>query len=216
MNLLEITEADIKRLISNKVSFGLMETRDKEIMGFLSFLCGKYIFYVFDFDTGTWGKSKDLNFLKHKTYSLPPSFKLPTPTESDIIAYLKASEVSPSRWPKVVQDWAKKHDGELVWEHQTADPESWAWTRFIANPDETLCSCIAHRLRADYGVKKEPEYEDLEVVALDGYYRVKGTGTRILYYYDVIGFIGYVQEDGTVSKDFTDASKVKYVRMCRK
>lgn len=153
MNILDITNEDIARLQENKIVFGLMDERDQEILKFVGgknaevyTRCGFSIF------------CKDYDFYKDNVYRIISGYHLPAPTEAEIIAYLKASEVPPSQWHPAAQEWAKRNDGEPIWEHQHADGKSWGKTSFITTGGDELYSVIPFRLRADYG--KEPEMED--------------------------------------------------------
>ena len=132
MNILDITPADIERL---KAMDGTDDftTRDREIRDVI-------------------GRE---NFQYISVCRLRPDYTLPAPTEAEIIAYLKASEVPPSQWHPAAQEWAKRHDGEPIWEHQHAYGKSWGKTSFITTGGDELYSVILFRLRADYGRKEE-------------------------------------------------------------
>jgi len=145
MNLLEITAADIERLKENKIVFGLLPERDREILRCVD--TGNVDRYC---HSGFYRCKKGGSFDPCAVYRIIAGYQLPAPTEDDIIAYLKASEVAPSQWHPAAQEWARRHNGRGIWQYKEFDK----WTdsgriygydgKFYTNP---------HRLRADYGRK---------------------------------------------------------------
>ena len=150
VNMLEITNEDIGRLQENKIAFGLLPERDREIFGFIG--TGNTDRYC---STGFYRCREDSIFQESAVYRIVSDYALPTPTESDIISYLQASEVPPSQWHPAAQEWAKKHKNETVWQVQLTSG-GWTGTSLVNSHDGNFWPLII-RLRADYGVKKEPD-----------------------------------------------------------
>lgn len=151
MNILDITPSDITRLQENKVVFGLLPERDREIFEFVGTeQCERYSF------TGFFRCREGGMFGGIGVYRIRSDYTLPAPTEADIIKYLQASEVSPSQWHPAAQEWAKRHDENGVWEGQLTTGV-WTKTVFIKSPVSGAWYQAPHRLRADYGKTKEPE-----------------------------------------------------------
>lgn len=134
MNLLEITPADIERW---KKGLELHEQteRDKAVRKLI----------------------REDGFHVRIVSYLSANYQIPTPTEAEIIAYLKASEVPPSQWHSAAQEWARKHKGEEIWEYRRCSGE-WRRTNSIELGDGRI-SFLIHRLRADYGVTER--YRDV-------------------------------------------------------
>lgn len=152
MNILDITNEDIARLQENKIVFGLLDERDVKILRKIDIhntesYCA----------SGFYRCRAGASFNGTTVYHIRPDYQLPAPTEADIIAYLQKSEVPPAQWHPAAREWAKRHEGEPIWEHQHADGKSWGKTSFITTGGDELYSFIPHRLRADYG-KKDAGY----------------------------------------------------------
>jgi len=150
MNLLDITNEDIARLQENKIVFGLLPERDREILRGV--------------DTGNVGRYCHSGFYRCKkgglfdpcaVYRIIAGYTLPAPTEAEIIAYLQASEVPPAQWHPAAQEWARRHEGEDIWEFQTkcGITNFWIKTNYLSDSVGFDTEHV-HRLRADYGKAK--------------------------------------------------------------
>lgn len=131
MNLLEITPADIERWKKGLRTPELTD-RDSEVRKLIG---------------------EDHFGFRTESY-LKANYQLPAPTEADIIKYLQASEVPPSQWHPAAQEWAKRHDGQVIWEFQTLFTGVWKSAMHVLDRDENFIETHIHRLRADYGKAK--------------------------------------------------------------
>jgi len=144
MNILDITNEDIARLQENKIVFGLMGERDVKILRKIDIhntesYCA----------SGFYRCRAGASFNGTTVYRIRPGYTPPAPTESEIIAYLQASEVPPSQWHPAAQEWAKSQKD--IWEYY--DGKTWNKCGWVGCLDDNF-SIFPHRLRADYGKAK--------------------------------------------------------------
>lgn len=146
MNILDITNEDIERLKENKIVFGLLPERDREIFEVLG--TGNTERYC---SSGFFHCIAGGVFSNAGVYRINSTYSGVWYTEADIIAYLQASEVPPSQWHPAAQEWAKgKKD---IWEF--CDGKTWHKCGWVGWSDGNF-SIFPHRLRADYGKSEIP------------------------------------------------------------
>lgn len=152
---------------------------------------------------GSWGGGN--------CYRIKPDYTLPAPTEAEIIEYLKDAEwqktITPAAWSFEVMEWAMRKRKKEYWMYWLDN--QWTCSR---NTDPGFNGNIHYCLRPDFG---KPVWEDLPVIVYGQNYCIDygGCCRNLMWPISNIRFIGFVDRDGSVTKQLIDASQVVAVRM---